>query len=737
MLIFRRVCSLMVLFFFSIPFANAQDCKSPTIFFVNGVWNDMPSQAEEGSKELYLAAIAQNAPNDAYVRPLFNPGDGLLADVAEVATNQLLVRGTLDFFTLLLEMTNQNSLGMYANYIDWLKSQMDHVAALERNKNQIKKVKETILEEIVSHKKPVLLIAHSQGNILVNQAVQDLKTHWLTQNIVGVQAIGVMGIGVASRLDLSKLPYSSRLYKYITFDEDLIIKQLPLLGELDANFFGESSLLSLDPTNHTLINTYLGEYTHGYYMDSSQSDRYSRTIIGDLIKDMYQRTAEAWPCISLTATPVQMQTEMSTELIVSVTAGSEPLLHSSASITISGESDNRIICQNVAVIAGKASCSGVTFPVDKEKENFIISLSRGSDYPEIKYPPVEILCHGPEGYLYGVGSDDRQLILANKCNSKIVVIGRAVWPPTLGCALKINNDGDVAGCLYSYNLGEPYGQAFYYSKGKLEFIAPNNKWPSVSSFNDLGKVLISGYIWSLHEGLKEVGVYASITSINNMGEMGGSNYGLHCGLYSCPAIFSQGLTVNISDPRGLVYPRDGYVIAINNKGAATGYFSVTQDFGVAISTFIYQNGVTREIGGLSEHGLVTLSTDINDANEIVGSASADDEGNHHAFIYSDEKMIDLGTLAQAGMVSSRANAINNKGQVVGTSWVGSEGRAFVWDKSNGMRDLNDLLSSHEWTVTHATDINDNGQIVGVATKEVSGSRIDHIVLISLPELKFY
>lgn len=351
----------------------------------------MPSQAEEGSKELYLAAIAQGAPDNAYVRTLFNPGDGLLADVAEVATKQLLARGGMDFFTLLLEMVNPKNGSGAANYIDWLQSQMDNAAALERNRVQIEKIKTTILAEIVSQKRPVLVIAHSQGNILVNEAVDELKTHWLTQNIAGVQATGVVGIGVASRLDLRKLPYSSGLYRYITFDKDVIIKKLPLLGELDANFLGESSLLSLDPTNHTLINTYLGKYTHGDYVDSNQDDTYSRTIIGELIKDMFRRTAEAWPCVTLATNPVELQTEKPVELVVSVTVGGAPLPYSPASITISSESDNKILCQNIAVIEGRASCSGVTFPVGKEKENLIVSLSRGTDYPEIKYPPVEII----------------------------------------------------------------------------------------------------------------------------------------------------------------------------------------------------------------------------------------------------------------------------------------------------------------------------------------------------------
>lgn len=70
---------------------------------------------------------------------------------------------------------------------------------------------------------------------------------------------------------------------------------------------------------------------------------------------------------------------------------------------------------------------------------------------------------------------------------------------------------------------------------------------------------------------------------------------------------------------------------------------------------------------------------------------------------------DLGTL---GGSTSHANAINNRGQVVGWSFGPGNDRyfAFIYDKANGVRPLN----PPEWLYAEIFDINDAGQMVGGA-----------------------
>ena len=70
-----------------------------------------------------------------------------------------------------------------------------------------------------------------------------------------------------------------------------------------------------------------------------------------------------------------------------------------------------------------------------------------------------------------------------------------------------------------------------------------------------------------------------------------------------------------------------------------------------------------------------------------------------------------------GYERSRALGINNGGQMVGIMWdsdqAGATEHAFIFDTTNGVRDLNSLIdSSTGWVLNFARDINDNGQIVG-------------------------
>ena len=78
-------------------------------------------------------------------------------------------------------------------------------------------------------------------------------------------------------------------------------------------------------------------------------------------------------------------------------------------------------------------------------------------------------------------------------------------------------------------------------------------------------------------------------------------------------------------------------------------------------------------------------------------------------------MQDLGTL---GGPSSFAYAVNNEGQVVGSSNVpGDDGaHAFVY-RDGTMQDLNELTGAAEagWVLNSARAINASGQIVGFGT----------------------
>jgi probable HAF family extracellular repeat protein len=101
-----------------------------------------------------------------------------------------------------------------------------------------------------------------------------------------------------------------------------------------------------------------------------------------------------------------------------------------------------------------------------------------------------------------------------------------------------------------------------------------------------------------------------------------------------------------------------------------------------------------------------FTTGINDSGQIVGNFS-DNDGQTHAFFYSDGQMTDLGLLS--GGFTSQGKAINNSGQIVGTATTSDYiNHAFLYSDGK-MTDLGNLMGSG---YTHAADINNSGQAVG-------------------------
>lgn len=149
--------------------------------------------------------------------------------------------------------------------------------------------------------------------------------------------------------------------------------------------------------------------------------------------------------------------------------------------------------------------------------------------------------------------------------------------------------------------------------------------------------------------------------------------------------------------------------ALNAAGQVTGY----ADGPFATHAFLYEGGVMTDLGTLG--GVFSAGDAINASGQVTGSSDRAD-GSGHAFLWSGGAMRDLGTLG--GGTTSEGAGINATGQVVGNAANAAHAlRAFVW--SGGvMSDLNDLVDQASgWTLTNATGINDNGQIVCIGQHE--------------------
>jgi probable HAF family extracellular repeat protein len=173
----------------------------------------------------------------------------------------------------------------------------------------------------------------------------------------------------------------------------------------------------------------------------------------------------------------------------------------------------------------------------------------------------------------------------------------------------------------------------------------------------------------------------------------------------------------------------GAATAINNRGQIVGISGICDQ---AVGRFtakhavLWDNGQPIDIGNFGV-GLWNTPMSINQNGDIAGFAGtdpADLDGNFlRAFKWTRKDGIEpLNPLPLPGHVSSQANAINERGQVVGFSCtIDADCRAALWE--NGVRkNLNDLIApGFNGVLTNAQDINDQGEITGRAFDPTSGT----------------
>jgi probable HAF family extracellular repeat protein len=132
--------------------------------------------------------------------------------------------------------------------------------------------------------------------------------------------------------------------------------------------------------------------------------------------------------------------------------------------------------------------------------------------------------------------------------------------------------------------------------------------------------------------------------------------------------------------------------------------------------FIWSKTTGMKNLGKLPGGTFSSATAINDLGQVAGYSNCG-TGCDHAVLWNKTKgsMLDLGLLP--GGVESDADGINNAGQVVGVVDYGHyHFHPFVWSPSTGMLDLNNLIPANSgWLLQFAQAINDKGEIVGQGT----------------------
>jgi probable HAF family extracellular repeat protein len=236
--------------------------------------------------------------------------------------------------------------------------------------------------------------------------------------------------------------------------------------------------------------------------------------------------------------------------------------------------------------------------------------------------------------------------------------------------------------------------------------ATNSAGDIVGAGNETGSNNVQAFIWRPAGGQQWLGTLGNYPSAANAVNASGAVVGMshnaaqqsHAFLWT-ESSGMQDLTPDVSSPLGSV------ATGINASNEVVGYY--------------YPNGATQvdgftwtQAGGLVNFGSAgTLPMAISDSGTIVGQAP-NASGRKHAFSWTQSGgMKDLGTL---GGDTSTAQAINNKGWIVGTSLTNATSseleHGFLWTPSTGMQDFTTLANFAAGVQVYSVAVNDYGDI---------------------------
>ncbi len=307
------------------------------------------------------------------------------------------------------------------------------------------------------------------------------------------------------------------------------------------------------------------------------------------------------------------------------------------------------------------------------------------------------------------------------------------WQP-FAVPYGINNSGRVVG-YDDYYVSGNYFNGYFIGTASGSAPIPLPAGMYVSSFGDLAQGVVSegindsGQVTGLvcYDTCRAfIGTAAGITpiplpagwsvavgdSINNSGQVAGwgSNGTTHQAFIGTAA----GSTP-IPLPAGW---SNAYGNGLNNSGQVTGYaFNGGGSTGQAfIGTAAGSTPIPLPAGWSNSWGY-----GINNSGQVTGWVFQDGVCCAPDMIGTTGQAF-IGTAAgstaiplPAGWFAALGSGVNNLGQVVG--W--GSGGGFIWDATNGSRDLNTLVPTG-WSIAYAFSINDAGQIAGLGINSSTG-----------------
>jgi probable HAF family extracellular repeat protein len=275
----------------------------------------------------------------------------------------------------------------------------------------------------------------------------------------------------------------------------------------------------------------------------------------------------------------------------------------------------------------------------------------------------------------------------------------------------INNHGEIAGSFYiGNNLDNPQ-HAFLYKNGKMIDLGtlPGYDTSVSTAINNLGEVVGLSYNANntvtgspthafLYNGTKliDLGTGGQVLGINDSGEMTG-----YWNNKSTTAIAFRYMGGKIFDIATIAIAKGGGVGAgVNDAGQVIGTGLPSPEYG-----FLYSNGRFQNLGDFQP-----LS--INAHGQMAGSEPP--YGLGRACLYSGGHLTALGLLP--GQVRNKAYSINDAGEIIGISYGpdASMETLFIY-RGGQVYNLQEFLVTPGWTLVNLGQINNAGQITGIAT----------------------
>ena len=281
----------------------------------------------------------------------------------------------------------------------------------------------------------------------------------------------------------------------------------------------------------------------------------------------------------------------------------------------------------------------------------------------------------------------------------------------------INNRGDIAGFVRNAT-GNSYDAFIWTRRNGYERIIDNPEGSFALGINDRGDVVghqrtclvepngtscgFVGFLWNRRDGVRDLGSFFP-NAINNRREMAGS-----CGDTGQACVMRKGVITQLASD---AFFADG--LRINARGDVVGYSSDDIDFGPWRALLWPRQGGVIDLGE-------GFAYDINDRGTIAGrrffltfDENGDPVGHSFARVWTKSGAIEPQT-------GNLAVAINAQGWVLVNTWGGN---AYAWNPRTRARVI---LNSSFGRATSAIDINDGGDIVGLA--ETGGGSPDHVVI---------